>query len=849
MRRGIAAFGRTSYNSRPRSYRNFIGETMIRFPAHLSLALILLASAANPVPAAPPTPTAPSAAPLVFNVNNTADVPDKTPGDLVCDIGDVNGSCTLRAANMEANASVTQTADIILPSNTYTLTLSGANEDQSATGDLDILVPLRIVGVGQATPIIAAAWPTDTDRMVQISGTVPITVTIQNVTITGGNVAGPGGGIYSKGAIMNLNSVTVFSNTADNGGGLYIDGGSPTLSTLNIYSNTATQNGGGVYSVGTSPTSPYNVSSSVIMTNTATNGGGFYVASGMVSMSGASVKDNIASGDGGGVFNQGSLNISNASAGTGSLAANHAQNGGGLANLGVITQLYRVLLVGNTAAQSGGGIQNAGQLKNAYENQFTSNAAGSTGEGGGLHNSGSADIYQSSFYSNTAGFGGGVSSSGNLTVTNSTLSSNSASDSGGGVIADAGGTAFFNSATIVSNTVGVGDGGGISVTITSIVSLTNTLLALNVDGAGPAAPDCAGAVTSLGNNLIGDTTGCTLTQTTGDQFGSAPTALDPLIGPAQANGGTTLNHALLAGSPALDKGGCLLSDQRGKSRPQGNGCDIGAFELEAADLSFLSTTDAPDPVYVGSTLTYTLAVTNAGQSTAANVTVSDNLPPGAVYNGFLGAGWSCVYAGGVVTCGLSGPLLKNTASASLAITLTAPVADPPGPPLITNTVSVTSTVYDANFANNTVTQTTTVTPIANLRLIYVFAPQTPQINSPLTYTVSVMNDGPSQATSVTLTDTLPTSVAFASLAGPFGGGNCWPVGAPVVQVVCSIDAINANTGDGLVLVVTPTVTGLITNTLTVTGAQYDPLLSNNTQNIVLTVSNFSLFLPLIMRGP
>jgi hypothetical protein len=56
---------------------------------------------------------------------------------------------------------------------------------------------------------------------------------------------------------------------------------------------------------------------------------------------------------------------------------------------------------------------------------------------------------------------------------------------------------------------------------------------------------------------------------------------DPMMEPLANNGGNTLTHALLKGSPAIDNGdntACLPTDQRGVIRPQGNGCDIGSFE-------------------------------------------------------------------------------------------------------------------------------------------------------------------------------------------------------------------------------------------------------------------------------
>ena len=89
---------------------------------------------------------------------------------------------------------------------------------------------------------------------------------------------------------------------------------------------------------------------------------------------------------------------------------------------------------------------------------------------------------------------------------------------------------------------------------------------------------------SLGSILVSDPSGCVISGTTaGNQLGT-----DPRLGPLADNGGPTLTHALLPGSPAIDAvtaGNCPAADQRGVSRPQdgtGDGvraCDIGAFEV------------------------------------------------------------------------------------------------------------------------------------------------------------------------------------------------------------------------------------------------------------------------------
>jgi hypothetical protein len=59
-------------------------------------------------------------------------------------------------------------------------------------------------------------------------------------------------------------------------------------------------------------------------------------------------------------------------------------------------------------------------------------------------------------------------------------------------------------------------------------------------------------------------------------------AVKKILAPLKNNGGSTLTHALVKGSPAIDAApvdaNCPATDQRGVARPQGGGCDIGAVE-------------------------------------------------------------------------------------------------------------------------------------------------------------------------------------------------------------------------------------------------------------------------------
>jgi len=111
--------------------------------------------------------------------------------------------------------------------------------------------------------------------------------------------------------------------------------------------------------------------------------------------------------------------------------------------------------------------------------------------------------------------------------------------------------------------------------------------------AAPVADDVYGALESASSyNLIGAIDGSTGLDGTGTQYGTLAAPLDPLLGPLADNGGPTLTHALLPGSPAIDAGSDPKANEAGLTRDQrgygrfGDGdqdatptVDIGAFEL------------------------------------------------------------------------------------------------------------------------------------------------------------------------------------------------------------------------------------------------------------------------------
>src|SRR5262245_11451143 len=84
---------------------------------------------------------------LTLVVNTTADTPDATPGDGVCQTA--TGACSLRAAIQESRTVNSGRVEISLAAaTTYTLTRAGANEEFAVTGDLDVSRSVWLHGNG-----------------------------------------------------------------------------------------------------------------------------------------------------------------------------------------------------------------------------------------------------------------------------------------------------------------------------------------------------------------------------------------------------------------------------------------------------------------------------------------------------------------------------------------------------------------------------------------------------------------------------------------------------------------------------------------------------------------------------
>lgn len=248
--------------------------------------------------------------------------------------------------------------------------------------------------------------------------------------------------------------------------------------------------------------------------------------------------------------------------------------------------------MGTTVNGYGGGIFNSGTLT-LTNSIVSSNMAFYNGGGILNESSGTLTLTNSTVSGNTGTFGGGILNDGTLTFTNSTISGNTASTNGGGIFNEGVGTINLTSVTVTRNKSTLTSScpicaGGIRNLATA--TLYNTIVAVNTVANADSSPDFGGAVVATSSyNLIGNgfgTTGISNGDGNHNQVGFDPN-LDPTL---QLNGGTTPNHALLFGSPAIDKGNSfgLMTDQRGFARPvdlatytnAADGSDIGAFEVQ-----------------------------------------------------------------------------------------------------------------------------------------------------------------------------------------------------------------------------------------------------------------------------
>jgi uncharacterized repeat protein (TIGR01451 family)/CSLREA domain-containing protein len=749
---------------------------------------------------------------LTFAASASADnIPVNTTADTVAvdpavSCVDSSGDCSLRSAIQRANV-IGGTNTITLAANsTYKITIDPitAMTDDDSAGDFNIENgdTLTINGAGFGSTTIDA---NDLDRAFEIDSQSSLTLT--GVTVKNGLPLNP----RPSPATTSSCPSSPPQNQGDGGG--ILNNGNLELDNDVITANLSSGPGGGVAQedVGDLLISHTTISHNVVCPSPGDGfpgfgpGGGVYDEDGFGSdlIDSSTIIDNTTAQDfGGGVADQGGGNFT----------------------------ITNTTISGNTASE-GGGIETEG------------------GEGPG-----SLTLVGDTISGNTAtagGFeapGGGIENDGvDVSITNTTITGNTASD--GGAIASGDGSTTTSFVTITGNTAtgeseiplarraplarrpeapGVfGDSvGNLQNLDSGNFTLDNTIVAQGHAPSGDPT-NCGGGVggfTSNGFNLFDDNgTGCSAIST--DLINSPP-----LLGALANNGGPTETEAVTLQSPALNAanpgaGVCTSEtnsiDQRGVTRPQGPGCDIGAFELQYADMQ-VTAAAAPSTINVGQQATFTDTVTNAGPSTADNVTFTDPAAAGHTINSVSATKGTCTHTSTTVSCSL------GTVNNGQAITITITVTGTSAGKLTLNS-SVGSPTPDPNLNNNHASASVNVVGKADLAIKKQASPSAVILGKTVTYTLSATNKGPQTDTSVKVTDKLPSGVSFVSDKGHDCSGK--------TKITCSLGTMRKGAHATITVTVKTTHTGSIKNTATITGKLPDPNLKNNKSSASISVSS------------
>ena len=220
--------------------------------------------------------------------------------------------------------------------------------------------------------------------------------------------------------------------------------------------------------------------------------------------------------------------------------------------------------------------------------------------------------------------------------------------------------------------------------------------------------------------------------------------------------GTLITHAAYA----------IVSNETGSVAGPG----ITTTVMSTPVLTIVST-DAPDPVTAGATLTYTLSYANTGNADATSIRVTDTIPANTT---FVSAG-SGTLSGSVVTWSIASLAAGASGTVQLAVRVASPLAN--GTVIHNQTYSVASAQTSAV---NGIDDTTTVTSAPVLAVSATDAPDPVAAGGTITYTLAYSNTGNSGATAVVLSDTVPVNTTFVSVTGGgtlSAGVVTWSIGA------------------------------------------------------------------------
>lgn len=195
--------------------------------------------------------------------------------------------------------------------------------------------------------------------------------------------------------------------------------------------------------------------------------------------------------------------------------------------------------------------------------------------------------------------------------------------------------------------------------------------------------------------------------------------------------------------------------------------------IAAGDLA-LTKIATPDPVVAGAEITYAIEVANNGPSPSTNFNVVDTLPAGTTFIAGRASGTGWTFSGPNGT--FAGTLAVG---ASATYTFRARVDASSGTLQNSAVVNAVGTP-DPVAGNNTGTATVTVAAGADLQMQKTATPTPALPGQPITFTLTVTNDGPSPAANVSFSDPMPPGFLITGFDAPPAGWNCAVTGGDTI---------------------------------------------------------------------
>jgi len=254
-----------------------------------------------------------------------------------------------------------------------------------------------------------------------------------------------------------------------------------------------------------------------------------------------------------------------------------------------------------------------------------------------------------------------------------------------------------------------------------------------------------------------------------------------------------------------------------------------------ADLA-LSTVATPLTVYPGNDVTYTQTVTNNGPGAASGITFLEALPTNTTFASVSApVGWTCttpaVGGTGNVSCSDTSMASGVSANITVVVNLAATVAVAT---ITANSSVASSGTTDPNPANNSTSVVTNVAAVCDLAITNSGGPNPVAAGSNIAYTQVVTNSGPSNCSTATFTEAIPTNTTFVSLSPVPAGWTCTTTGS----ISCTNPSVAPNSISSfpVVVAVNTGTTTPITDTVTVATTSHDSNLANNTATVTTGIS-------------